>query len=150
MFLKLFYAILSFMFLSGGAFSQLHVCNEKEERLQVAVGVDVAGDFYTFGWDNLASGECGSDIYITLSQEGVLRKVERFYLHYRNTISNPTLETEVGVLLCVDDIFDSFWVEFADSTCAKRGYVEAGFIQVDLSSSGGFIFVSESDIDTLD
>ena len=70
--------------------------------------------------------------------------------HYRNTISNPTLETEAGALLCVDDIFDSFWVEFADSTCAKRGYVEAGFIEVDLFGSGGYIFMSESGIDTLD
>ena len=126
------------------------VCNETAGEVLLALALDVEGHVYSRGWISLGAGQCAQELLEFFEdQTWVVSDQSALHLHVRDRLSRPGLSLGQGLELCVDDVFDEFWVEFADSTCAKRGYVRASFSAFDLSDVSSQISIRRSGFDTL-
>ena len=120
---------------SGVAQAQaLNICNQTGQSMQIALAAEVRGEISSMGWISLSNGDCSSDLRQRIEHEGLdPRRVTNLWFHARDRVSRPSQAYGQGRELCVDDLFDDFFADFADSTCEKRGYVRAAFDEVDLS-----------------
>ncbi len=116
---------------SGIGHSEVRVCNGIDQALLIAVGVGQGDQIHAFGWHNLEPEACGTDLYEDLQAEGVLAQIDEVFVHARDKLRSPNLVVGGEQVLCIDKDFSEFWVQLADSTCAKRGYSETGFHRVD-------------------
>ena len=136
-------------FLFGSASAQISLCNERPDSLLLAIGVELQDEIFVFGWHHLASGACLPSLQSALNQRGrVVDKLDRVWIHGRDRLSAPTREVGGGSEFCVDDVFDVFRAEFADSTCEKRGYIRAAFSEISFSGNqrDGLVVLSNQGI----
>ena len=129
------FSVLSFF---GEALGQsgIQICNDQPQSMRVAFGVETQGDITTLGWVPLRQGDCTSDLAQLFEAEGEHwpTSATYIYIHARNRLSFPSHILGQGLILCVDEVFDTFLSEFATSTCAKRGYVDAEFSRVEIGT----------------
>ncbi len=118
---------LTCFFYSGIGHSEVRVCNNADQALLIAVAVAQNDQIHAFGWQDLEPETCGSDLYEYLEEEGLQAQIDEVFVHARDKLRSPKFVVGGDQVLCIDEEFEEFWVQLADSTCAKRGYGETGF-----------------------
>jgi len=117
--------VLSFLLTSG---VQAQVCNGLNRSVVVALGVESRDQVATLGWINLSPSECYQNLEGLAAAEGIeWARIHTLWFHARDRVEEPRQSWEGPLDLCIDDLFDSFFADYADSTCEKRGYVHGGF-----------------------
>ena len=133
------FLLMFFLILPGIAQAEVTVCNENAYDYELAFGFETEGEIVTLGWYALSSQDCSEDLVGAAAFEGYdLNEASKLWLHARDSRLDPDESFGADMELCVDDFFDVFSVNFADSTCAKRGYVRAEFQSVAFVGSGTY------------
>lgn len=128
--------ILLFLFCLGSqsAIAQMSLCNQTSDSLRISVALETQGELVSLGWQDLGPRECLLSVQELYGRMGIsVQKLEALWVHGRDRLNFPSRQIGQGHEVCVDDVFDQFFVEFADSTCEKRGYVRASFSKIDFS-----------------
>lgn len=108
--------------------ASIQVCNDLPHDYELALAFEMNDEIITLGWYDLLGNSCSEDLAGAATFEGYdLRKATALWFHARDARLDPDESFGGEEEFCVDDFFDVFAVSFADSTCAKRGYVRAGF-----------------------
>ncbi len=120
-------AALACAVLPGAAAAGLKLCNESSARQSVAVGYKSGDQWVSEGWWNIDPGKCTTLIGGDLKH--------RFY-YYRLLAKGRSFEHE-GYGFCTQTA--AFTIE-GDQNCVDRGYVNAGFRQIDAGGARDFSF----------
>ena len=124
-------------FLSLPATAQMSLCNDLSRSVKVALGIESQGEIFVLGWRDLSAGQCLLSLEDQFTSAGKSSaSLDRLWVHGRDRLSSPSFEFGAGSELCVDDVFETFRAEFADSTCEKRGYIRASFTEIQISGTG--------------
>lgn len=127
---------LSVILLVGPSFTaQAQICNQTSRPVFLAVGLESSDQIASLGWIELSQNSCDHSLSSRATLEGVdWSEVQSIWFHARDQIEEPRQTWGRGLSLCVDDLFDNFFADFADSTCEKRGYVHGDFDEFPLRS----------------
>ena len=143
----------SLLIVAFPAYGQFSLCNDLQKSTFSAFAFEHKGELISFGWQQLESGECHILVPDQLTARNIdFELLDKIWIHSRDQLDSPNVEVGGGSEFCIDDFFDIFLVEFADSTCSKRGYNRASFFLLDLDAGAdsglirltnqGFIFHS--------
>lgn len=105
--------------LAAPASAQFAVCNQSFDVINVAIGQDVADEFETEGWWTIGPNQCAN----VVKDELVGRYI---YVHAQDVFGKPVMQGTTQ--LCVSP--RKFAIRGL-SECWSRGFVAAGFIEVD-------------------
>ena len=120
---------------TGGAQapSSLEVCNTLSYPMWVSVGFEDEGEIIAIGWNRLSAGDC-HPAEVWLNAEGYSTvSIDQIWLHAADDYRDPSETFGLGTVLCVDRVYATYAVPFADSTCEKRGYDHADHSRIQLA-----------------
>ena len=103
----------------GLAVAQFAVCNQSFDVMNVAIGLDVQDEFETEGWWTVGPNQCANVIKEELSSRYI-------YIFAQDVFGQPIVTGTTQ--MCVSE---RKFVIRGLSECWSRGYVSAGFIEVD-------------------
>ena len=128
----LFLALLFGFLFASAAHADLRVCNKTGAMVNLAVGVNVGGNFATEGWWTVTPGSCATPV------RGPLKS--RYVYLYAIDI-NAVDVTKGKAPMCVD----SGKFRFSSITdCWRRGLQAANFVEIDtLDASDWTTFLAE-------
>ena len=99
--------------------AQFAVCNQSFDVINVAIGQDIADAFQTEGWWTIGPNQCAN----VVKDELVGRYI---YVHAQDVFGQPVMPGTTQ--LCISP---RKFVIRGLNDCWSRGYVAAGFIEVD-------------------
>ncbi len=103
----------------GVARAQFQVCNQSFDVMNIAIGLDVKDEFQTEGWWTVGPNQCAN----VIKEELVSRYI---YIFAQDVFGQPVVSGTTQ--MCVSP--RRFSIRGL-SECWSRGYVAAGFIEVD-------------------
>ena len=116
------------------AITQLMVCNQSLDVLNVALGFEETGEFQTEGWWSIGANRCSSVVRQSLTGR-------YYYLYAEDVFGQPVLSGAVPA--CVDA--KRFKIS-GTSGCWVRGLREAPFAEVDTQSQSRWtVFLKSSE-----
>ena len=103
----------------------MEVCNDLPYSMWFSIGFEDEGEIISLGWRSLGAGLC-ENAHMWLLAEGYEGlDMTRVWIHGGDDYQSPNEAYGSGLALCVDRVFETYVVPFADSTCEKRGYGQA-------------------------
>lgn len=103
----------------GLAAAQFAVCNQSFDVMNVAIGLDVQDDFQTEGWWTVGPNQCANVIRDELTTRYI-------YIFAQDVFGQPVVSGSTQ--MCISP--RKFTIRGLQE-CWSRGYVSAGFIEVD-------------------
>lgn len=101
------------------ALAQFAVCNQSLDVINVAIGRDAGEDFQTEGWWTVGPNQCANVIREELDSRFI-------YIHATDVFGQPI--TTGSTQMCVSP---RRFVIRGITECWTRGFIAAGFIEVD-------------------
>ena len=111
--------LLSLLFSPGLASAQFAVCNQSFDVMNVAIGLDVQDEFQTEGWWTVGPNQCANVIKDELTTRYI-------YIFAQDVFGQPVVTGSTQ--MCISP--RKFMIRGL-AECWSRGYVTAGFIEVD-------------------
>jgi len=119
MILRLCLALFALLLPPAAAQAQFAVCNQSFDVMNVAIGGDVEGDFQTEGWWTVGPNQCANVIKDELTSRYI-------YIFAQDVFGQPVVTGSTQ--MCISP---RKFVIRGLAECWSRGYVAAGFIEVD-------------------
>jgi len=116
---RLCLALFACLLCPAAGLAQFAVCNQSYDVMNVAIGGDVAGDFQTEGWWTVGPNQCANVIKDELTSRYI-------YIFAQDVFGQPVVTGSTQ--MCISP---RKFVIRGLAECWSRGYVAAGFIEVD-------------------